>query len=92
MLLPSSQSQENPIRLKQINAVKTNFKLKKVAKRLTKQRFQRWKIHQIKTSDVVQKFLQSKNLGYDRKRKSREVNGRGGKLYPQQCKSDYKIH
>jgi hypothetical protein len=26
MFYPSSQSQENPIRLKQINAVKTNFK------------------------------------------------------------------
>tara|TARA_R110000868_G_scaffold246_3_gene2231 strand:- start:577 stop:1443 length:867 start_codon:yes stop_codon:yes gene_type:complete len=53
-----AQSQENPIRLKQINAVKTNFKNLKSGETVNKTIvFKDGKIHQIKTSDVVQSFF-----------------------------------
>jgi hypothetical protein len=49
---------ENPIRLKQINAAKTNFKLKKWRNEINKTPVSKeGKNHQIKTSDVVQFFF-----------------------------------
>jgi hypothetical protein len=68
-----AQAQENPVRLKQINVVKTNFRNLKDGETVNKTiTFKEGKIYSIKTSDIIQGYFYNPNGLLDMTVKERE--------------------